>query len=301
MIESKGRNPIKTSSYLFLFAILIISLSNLYFNPFAVFLSLDLYSAEPSSQSRGHDTSIIITSNLIPTHPSIDIIHATITSIDQHLIGLPLDTPIFVTIDGLPKTRYLDDPTRREQYIRNLKEANFSPFTNLHVVPMDTHLHLAGSINYTLVHYVETEFVYILQHDLKFCQSPVNHTGLIDAMKEHPDTLYNVRFRKASNLKRTLSSYCAGNSSLDDFQYNGLDFFATSIWSDNNHLTNRKYYLNMLHLLVFLKRAMESPMQNNAAKDCIHWGQQIYGNRKNESQVHICHLDGRLSMPSNTS
>lgn len=34
------------------------------------------------------------------------------------------------------------------------------------------------------------------------------------------------------------------------------------------------------------------PMQNVAKKDCIHWGQQIYGKRQDELQIHSCHLDG---------
>mmetsp|Transcript_6421 Transcript_6421/g.9408 ORF Transcript_6421/g.9408 Transcript_6421/m.9408 type:complete len:132 (-) Transcript_6421:642-1037(-) len=48
------------------------------------------------------DTSIIILSSLIPTHPSIKMINDTFNSLSMMLDGIPFNTPIHISVDGLP-------------------------------------------------------------------------------------------------------------------------------------------------------------------------------------------------------
>jgi hypothetical protein len=111
--------------------------------------------------SLDYDLSIVITSNLVPTHPKIDIINYTISSLSQ-LDGLPLDTPIYITVDGLrpeisPLTKeeeggqgYGEDWQRLSAYIQRVKSSLFVPFFNIHVLAMDQHQHISGSVNEAL-------------------------------------------------------------------------------------------------------------------------------------------------------
>jgi hypothetical protein len=224
------------------------------------------------------------------------MVNETIHSLHQFLDGLPLDSPIFVSVDGLPASHQsAENEQRRQAYIQRMKNTTFLPFTNVRTIPMDTHLHLAGSINRTLHEHVKTRFIYILQHDLPFCRH-IDHTTLVQNMIEHPDTLFNVRFR-LNNKPRTTKSFCPihnkeGNYPVDE--YHGMPFFATYAWSDNNHISSTAYYKNMLKGIHMLLRPMEGPMQYSAPSNCTHMGQQIYGER-GDGIAHICHLDGRLN------
>mmetsp|Transcript_17712 Transcript_17712/g.26827 ORF Transcript_17712/g.26827 Transcript_17712/m.26827 type:complete len:321 (+) Transcript_17712:117-1079(+) len=250
-----------------------------------------------------HDASIILISSLIPSHPSIHMINSTIHSIHQYITNLPMHIPIYIVVDGLTpeqKQANASNAQRHRRYQNNLQQAissnqTFLPFTNVTVTVLQEHHHVAGSIHQLMTSNVDTEFVYILQHDLPFCHNPkrpnyqwIHHTRLIQAMKKQPGVLYNVRFRH-NNGKRTLHSYCpelllgandinttTTNDNSSDFQIHGLDFFATASWSDQNHLSTKSYYLKLLqHIeahskLRHLKQFPEAPMMKIAREDCVH-------------------------------
>mmetsp|Transcript_27572 Transcript_27572/g.67055 ORF Transcript_27572/g.67055 Transcript_27572/m.67055 type:complete len:376 (-) Transcript_27572:3263-4390(-) len=246
------------------------------------------------------DTSIMITSNLIPTHPNIDMLKDTIYSFHRFLKDIPLDTPIYVVVDGLKnKSRTQDNLIREKQYIENVQSGKFSPFTNVIVAPMGVHRNLAGSVKYTLENYIQTEFLYIVQHDLPFFNS-VDHWRLLKTMREHSDVLYNVRFR-FNNKKHTRDSHCLSYKNASDLpakDFNGLDFFSVKAWSDNNHLTTKKYYTYLLSNMKHHRRSMEGVLGWKARWNCTYLGQQIYG-RRDDGQTHICHLNGRVSQSYN--
>eukprot|EP00928_Gymnodinium_smaydae_P073098 TRINITY_DN56347_c0_g1_i1.p1 TRINITY_DN56347_c0_g1~~TRINITY_DN56347_c0_g1_i1.p1 ORF type:complete len:131 (+),score=6.27 TRINITY_DN56347_c0_g1_i1:251-643(+) len=123
------------------------------------------------------------------------MINDTMHSLHTFINGLPLDTPIFISVDGIPsEEKTAEKEQRLVQYTDNLRKEKFHPFTNVQVFPMPGHFHIAGSVNHTLALYAKTEFVYVLQHDLSFCQ-PIDHPRLIKAMRDNPKTLFNVRFR----------------------------------------------------------------------------------------------------------
>ena len=107
-------------------------------------------------------TSIIVTSNLIPTHPSVAMINETIYSLYRHLIGLPKDVPLFLSIDGTSKKDEANktNHARLDQYIRNLRNAS-SPFQNITIIPAPRHLHIAGTVRQAMDH-VKTKFVYVI-------------------------------------------------------------------------------------------------------------------------------------------
>ena len=180
---------------------------------------------------------------------------------------------------------------------------------------MSEDLHLAGSINYTLVTHVRTPFVYILQHDLPF-RRYVEHTTLIETMRPHPDILFNVRFRLHNFMKASRCSSGPRNvtqlrpfpngtgyekvkrevhykgDDLDGPDFNGLQLHLTKLFSDNNHLTTREYYLDILWQMTYLHRPMEEVLQGYAKNNCRKHGQQMYGSRADD-EPYIYHLDGR--------
>mmetsp|Transcript_43634 Transcript_43634/g.105236 ORF Transcript_43634/g.105236 Transcript_43634/m.105236 type:complete len:380 (-) Transcript_43634:2746-3885(-) len=240
------------------------------------------------------DTSVMITSNLVPTHPDIGMLQDTIFSLHRFLKKIPFETPIYVVVDGLrPKELNENNKERRTQYIENVRDHDFAPFTNVQVVPMGEHRFLAGCVKYALENYIGTEFLYIIQHDLPFCRE-VDHLRLLKTMRERPDVLFNVRFRY-NNKVSTIGSHCKAYKNMSDFpaeDFNGLSFFWTNFFSDNNHLTTKKYYTYLLSNFRHYRRSMENLISWKSRYNCTYMGQQIYG-RRDDGETHICHLNGR--------
>ena len=114
------------------------------------------------------DTSIIILSSLIPTHPSIRIINETFNSLSEMLIGLPPNTPIFISIDGLPWDKDTPENSNRLYgYVEQLRRRFIHDNHNVEILYNIIHGHISGSIKVAL-ELVETKFIYVIQHDLKF-------------------------------------------------------------------------------------------------------------------------------------
>ena len=237
------------------------------------------------------DTSIIITSNLIPTHPSIAMINETINSLHRHLIGLSLDTPMFLTIDGLRPEKEIDNKKNVErlgEYIERLKNYTEFPFRNVTVLPNPTHLHIARTVKRAM-QFVQTKFVYVLQHDLPFARD-VYHTELIQAMTDHPDKLRNILFKLEGAVGRF--PVCPVYNSQGTYpteEYQGLSFYATKRWSDNNQLSTKSYYEEILSF-PHMNGAPEWGMMGPAKANCTYWGQTVYGTRADNF---LKHLDGR--------
>mmetsp|Transcript_6142 Transcript_6142/g.9679 ORF Transcript_6142/g.9679 Transcript_6142/m.9679 type:complete len:288 (-) Transcript_6142:39-902(-) len=238
------------------------------------------------------DTSVIITSNLIPTHPSVAMINETIHSLHHHMKGLPQNVPIFLSVDGLHKNDSGNQTSRDrlEEYIHRLKNTPF-PFHNITVVPASSHLHIARTVKQAM-DLVQTKFVYVVQHDLPFVRD-VYHLELIHAMNDHPNTLRNVLFKLEGALGRFPVCPIYNNHGIfPKEEYQGLDFYATKRWSDNNHFTSKAYYQEMFSSIPHLNGAMEWGMMTPAKQNCSWWGQVVYGTRADNF---LKHLDGRQS------
>jgi hypothetical protein len=300
----------------------------LLFDSFAITVEDASAAIRPSSfgqrsgvASLDYDLSIVITSNLIPTHPKIDIINYTISSLSL-LDGLPLDTPIYITVDGLrpeisPLTKEKEgeqDRQRLSAYIQRVKSSLFAPFFNIHVLAMDQHQHISGSVNEALKNISKStqyrfspdnHYIYLLQHDLYFIE-PIPHHKLIGAMREAPEQLRNIRFRYNYNLKgetdkadafRFPPCYDIENGTV--FERHGLPFYATARWSDNNQLSTLAYYQKMIgHIRNKteggrLNLPMEWVLMNSAKSNCREWGQAVLGDRHQDRRSYLGHMDGR--------
>jgi hypothetical protein len=181
------------------------------------------------------DTSIIITSNLIPVHPSINMINETIHSVWTYLQGLSDMAPIFIACDGLQQnlnhTQAENDCVRYKQYEDTLRLMYPPPRFTIFVG--ESRLGLTGNVK-QVMDLVTTEFVYVLQHDMPFTRL-INHTAVIRVMRHHPDAVRLVRFNKRRN----------GGFGV---VFDGIHLAKHHLWSDNNHLTRKSYYEEMFNL-----------------------------------------------------
>jgi hypothetical protein len=260
------------------------------------------------------DTTIVINTSLIKTHPSLEMFNATFDSL-RYLHGLPPKTPIVITIDGLlSEKRYKYKPNdnkenkmKLQEYVRRLrlKFKNDKHVTILHSYESGL---LTVNLKMAMEH-VETKYVFVIQHDLRFIHD-VNYTALLRSMEENPDTLNIVRFHQRKNIVASAFKMLKepegkkNCTSIFRDEKNGLEF-VPQVFSDQNHLTTTKYYKWMLDMMGDSPRFMETVMLNAIAKyptECRTFGQWLYG--PPGSGPYIEHMDGQRSnglSPTNSS
>ncbi|GFH50553.1 hypothetical protein CTEN210_07029 [Chaetoceros tenuissimus] len=172
------------------------------------------------------ETAILVTTNWIPSLPSISMIQTVFESF-SYLRGFPSSAPIYITIDALPFVnpkkvtpqiiqQHQQKQIQLEEYSFNLMKYffNHENFTNVRIISNKEHLHIGGNLNKTLeLLSPETKYLYAFQHDFKF-NKDVNHTLLVSAMKEFPEILKNVRFEKHPYIDRRTPADKCWNSTL---------------------------------------------------------------------------------------
>ena len=234
------------------------------------------------------DTSIIILSSLIPTHPSIKMINDTFNSLSMMLDGIPFNTPIHISVDGLPIEKNIPDNIHRlHEYVKSLRlRFNNNPYVT--IINNYEHGHLSNSIGVAL-EVVQTEFVYVLQHDLMFIKH-INHTALIKTMRERPSEVQIVRFGVRIRQGMPYQADCKNGSYIES---NGINL-ERGKWSDHNHFTTKAYYEKLLADIGPKNRFPEAPMMQKAKikgkKDCSYIFQYLYNMKDGPF---IKHLDGK--------
>ncbi|CAJ1938854.1 unnamed protein product [Cylindrotheca closterium] len=236
------------------------------------------------------DSTVIITSSLIPTHPSIRMVNETVNSIREMIGGLAYNTPILISVDGR-KEYNKEDIERLQKYVENLR-MRFLHDPYVTILNNYQFGHISNSIRVAL-QMVETEFVYVVQHDFKFIK-PINHTSLVGVMREHPDQIKMVRFGK-NRFRGDVLDVCDEYNKLDSVKY-GI-YLVLAQWSDNNHFTTKKHYDRILKDIGPTPRPVEAPMMGhlvlNATSDCTYLLQYTYNWMQGPF---IGHLDGRLTL-----
>jgi hypothetical protein len=252
--------------------------------------SQQLDSSSQSLVTTFSDTTIIITSSYIPSHPSTEIIDRTIDSLEmlQDLQATSAGkVPLIITVDGPNRTQHIV----LKQYIDNLhKKYHDHTLFNLTILPQKVKVKLIKNIQRAMP-FVQTKFLYVLQHDLPFMQ-PVNHSALVQTFRQYPETVRLVRF----GLHPTLSRH--RDIPRDDchpfvHSSHDIDLTKTHTWSDNNHFTTKAYYEEMLSTVPGMDEAnfMEVPMREASRQNCSKWGTWLYGKQGHGPMIY--HLDGR--------
>ncbi len=178
------------------------------------------------------DLSVIITASYIPSHPDIKLIKEVIESLV--LLNLPKDTLIVLAHDHSKNPDF-------NQYLKNLKNfVRHDP--NFKIVVRRTHGHLVGNIRNAL-QYIESEFVLVIQHDLKFNKRPIDIMKIVADMKKHPE-LKHIRFNKRCNRPTNCDSHFGLFGK--EIKCQNFTYTRTNAWSDNNHICPTKYYRDIV-------------------------------------------------------
>jgi hypothetical protein len=179
-----------------------------------------------------NETTIVLTTNFIPTSPSLAIINRTIHSI-RRLKGLCPTAPLIISVDGLNKEArriHNNSEPRLEEYVKRLRTVYNE--THQRVVASNHSLMITGTV-YQAMDLVKTEFVYVIQHDMPFIQD-IDHTALVRTYDQFPAVLRLVRFNLRPNIQRgdlEGNNTCyAEETPVNDV--NGISLIKTWIWSD---------------------------------------------------------------------
>lgn len=255
----------------------------------------------PAEQLDPPETSVILLTSLIPTHPSITMVNETFNSIHEFIDDLPPNTPIYISVDGLPMDK--NTPENIDTYHEYVKKLRLRFHKNPYVTILNNYKH--GHVNHSIkvaLELVETEFIYVLQHDLKFIKH-VNHTALVNVMKDHPSEIQIVRFGSRKMFSWTQRQQCKDVWSYsfpqEEFeQYGGINLNLV-VWSDNNHFTTKAYYDKVLAKMGPVPRFPEAPLMHSGShsqnvSECAFLNQYIYNN---DEGPFINHMNGRLTLP----
>ena len=241
---------------------------------------------------------MIITASFIPTHPSVHIIKTTIDSLKY--LHYKEKIIVFLAHD-IPKGYDLEKgdiiPERYQLYFDNLnayiEEYNKkSKKFELRFIKRSTYGHLTGNIRHCM-QYIESEFLFIVQHDLAFCKK-INLDLIVKDMKKKNKLKY-IRFNLRKNEKVVSDKDKINFFNNHNIKTKNNNYISTLSWSDNNHLTTTKYYDEIILLLCENGKAMEKTLMQYRHKNdtSMHsaLGTYIYG-ELNESK-YVYHLDGR--------
>lgn len=254
------------------------------------------------------ETAIIVTTNLVPSHPALNMLNETLSSF-YLLAGLSPNTQIYITVDQIATGERARVPKGKERaekkellekYIHALYHA-YEHEPNIHIIVNAVNLHIGGSFSKAIsLLDPRTQFVYQVQQDFMFI-TEINHTAIVKTMREYPDTLRLVSFNKRKNFADRFENKNACWNQVDAVNsINGIHFTKTSRWSDNNHFSSVQHYKKILATIGYVRRPLEDPMLVFSRSDCSYWGPHYYG--KPGEGPHLRHLDGRLGyvVPNST-
>ena len=213
----------------------------------------------PKKAKLGDETSVIITSNSIPTHPSLSMINSVVSTLER-LKGLSPTARLIISVDGVNgrvaknNKKTIEESNKvLQEYVRRLRAVYNA--THQTILVADGNVGITGVVKQAM-DVVQTEFVYVIQHDMPFLQD-INHTGIIRAMEEYPDTIRLVRFNRKKNFinfqrkpgepawkkvgdhpcynepsPTTSNTNNTNNKNKSNNNDNGIQLIKTPLWSD---------------------------------------------------------------------
>ena len=222
---------------------------------------------------------IIITASYIQSHPYITIIKQTIESLQ--LINKK-DIEIIITHDYHSDKKYLKYLIKLNEYVETL------PYKKIRIIVSDKHVHLTGIIR-NAIEILNTKYVLIVQHDLPFIEN-INIDTIMSDMNENPK-IKHVRFNKRKNIKIIFD----GINDLfgEEINCKNHTYTRTPGWSDNNHLSLKTYYSELILKECLDGKPMEEQIHGKSFDEETHlkWGTYLFG--KNNDGPYINHIDGK--------
>ena len=245
-----------------------------------------------SVYSLSKSLTIVVLASPSPLHPDTGLILRTIDSLT--LLGDVSLTNIVIAHDGVSEKLQADLKVNYQEYQRRLK-LDLALKPNITIIQAPHFGHLSGNISYALK-FVKTKYVLVVQHDLEFTRK-VDLQHCLSAL-EINSKIKHLRFNKLSNYPYVWDcnpTYRKRLYKQENFLIQGKKFscIKTLGWSDNNHLTTRNYYLDLILPLVGRRKIFPESVANLSSGIFNHriLGNYIYGGA-GELQT-IFHLDGR--------
>lgn len=183
-----------------------------------------------SAATSSSDTTIVITTNWMPSLPSTVQLDKVINSL-SFLRGLAKDTPMVIAVDGAYETGGRHESGRNvdlRAYIQAIRR-NYQTAPRIQIMTSSKKIMLVQNMKRALQK-VDTQFVLVLQHDLPFINE-VNYTGLMETMESHSQEVRLVRFPTARVLTRKRDGGVCQTVDFVDSK-NGIQLTKTHVWSD---------------------------------------------------------------------
>lgn len=122
------------------------------------------------------DTTVIATVSPIPSHPSTDVLDATLGSVRAHLP----DAETIIACDGVAG----ELTHRAADYAEHLRRVTYAANREGNVTPLlaAAHLHQAGTVAAAL-QLVTTPLVLVVEHDTPLADTPIDWDGIADVIR----------------------------------------------------------------------------------------------------------------------
>ena len=188
---------------------------------------------------------VIVTSNSIPSHPSMYVISSCVAALAKH-VRLPNGTRTLLMHDGVPPSasakrvaHFAEYRRRVERWLAPSATAAAPPLT-LEAAFLPNHRNLSGTVRAALER-VRGPWVLLCQHDLHFARAFDALAVAADmAWSEHTmNAMRHVRFNMWGNTPRGDDAGPLYGKVLRAPMYR---YTRSNGWSDQNHLTKLGYY-----------------------------------------------------------
>jgi hypothetical protein len=236
-------------------------------------------------------TPIILCHPLV-SHPSSGLVLKTINSL-SNIKGATF--PKVIVAHDLPQSR-ISKKTKDKfwLYVNRLPMdlEKLPTKVKYEIIFNSRHGHLIGNIKNALQG-VETKYILLVQQDMPFIKE-INLDKYLSLMEQRSD-IRHIRFNKVRNMKR---GWDAGNHERADFfrqVETNPKLLQTLAWSDENHLTTKEYYQNVVFPIVGKLKTFPESILNQLASIENHSLLGTYVAGEFGDEPNIKHMDGSLS------
>ena len=245
--------------------------------------------------------TVVISGSYLESHPEITFVKEVIESLE--LTGIAHDTPILLSHDKIkPGTEGFEEKEKTYvKYFENLEEyIKTSKFKNIEIVKAPQWGHLTRTLKYAVAQ-VTTKYMLVLQHDIHI-RREIPVLKMIDLMERH-EHIKHLRFNVRRNHPTFMwwDGYTGGKRLFAEEEYDGVKVCVTPAWSDQNHLTTKEYYENVVFpdctnsdgelIYDFMENRLNGMCHHNHER----YGTYIYGEYGAPRTSR--HSDGRKSSP----
>lgn len=224
--------------------------------------------------------TFVVPTSVIPSHPSTEIIEATIKSIRYHTTA-----EILITIDGV-RGEQLERYGDYAEYIRRLLwKCNFE-WENVTPIIFPRHVHQSGMIKEVIKH-IHTPLLMYVEHDTPLVtDEPIDWEVILNLVMSGEANV--VRFHYEARIPQEHEYLMLPEKSLPEF-------IATKQWSQRPHIAKTAFYQNILQYFTEQSRCF---IEDRIYGNCVEgnwddWRVFIYAPQGNIKRS--LNLDGRES------